>query len=390
MVVVLAVGLLVAAVVGVFVHPRRVPAGAAPLVAAALVVVLGVSSARAAGHAVRPLVAPLLFLLLAVPLAVLLDRLGFFTAAAGIVSGGRHLHLGLWFLGAAVTTVFNLDAAVVLLTPLYIRIARRHGIDPLELAIQPAMLAALASSALPVSNLTNLIAAQQLHLDAGSFVGRLGPASLGAVIVGYLGYRRTRAGPVGEPLPDEPIDRTALWRGLPVVAFVLVGFTVGDVIGVPAFVVAAVAVVALLTLVKDRRRLPLPWDAVALALGLGVVAAAAAPHLGVEHLLSGRGFWGDARAMGVAAIGADLVNNLPAWLVALPSLDAHNPRVWPVLLAVNMAPALVLTGALSGLLWRDTARRLGVPVSGLDYTRRGVRIALPALVVAAALVLFVQ
>ncbi|MDQ1423727.1 MAG: arsenical pump rane protein, partial [Acidimicrobiaceae bacterium] len=125
-------------------------------------------------------------------------------------------------------------------------------------------------------------------------------------------------------------------------------------------------------------------------LGLGVVAAAPAPHLGVEHQLSGRGVWGDARAMGVAAIGADLVNNLPAWLVALPSLDAHNPRVWPVLLAVNMAPALVLTGALSGLLWRDTARRLGVPVSGLDYTRRGVRIALPALVVAAALVLFVQ
>jgi arsenical pump membrane protein len=388
--VVLAVGLLVAAVAGVFVHPRRVPASAAPLAAALLVVVLGVSTLGDAGHAVRPLVAPLLFLLLAVPLAVLLDRLGFFTAAAAMVSGGRHLHLGLWFFGAAVTTLFNLDAAVVLLTPLYIQIARRHGIDPIELAIQPAMLAALASSALPVSNLTNLIADQHLHLDALAFLGHLGPASLGAVIVGYLGYRRTRAGAIGEPQPDEPIDRRALRRGAPVVAFVLVGFTVGDLIGVPAFVVALVAVVWLLVLVDDRRRLPMPWDAAALALGLGVVAAAAAPHLGVDHLLSGHGVWGDAQAMGVAAVGADLVNNLPAWLVALPSLEAGSGRVWPVLLAVNMAPALVLTGALSGLLWRDTARRLGVEVTALDYTRRGVRIALPALLVAAALVLFVH
>ena len=41
--------------------------------------------------------------------------------------GAPGIYLGLWVLAAAVTVVFNLDAAVVLLTPLYIRIARRHG-----------------------------------------------------------------------------------------------------------------------------------------------------------------------------------------------------------------------------------------------------------------------
>ncbi|HEY5424337.1 MAG TPA: hypothetical protein VIK05_12735 [Ilumatobacteraceae bacterium] len=49
-------------------------------------------------------------------------------------------------LAAAVTVVFNLDAAVVLLTPLYIRIARRHGYSPEMLAFQPALLACLASN----------------------------------------------------------------------------------------------------------------------------------------------------------------------------------------------------------------------------------------------------
>ncbi len=46
---------------------------------------------------------------------------------AAIVDGGAHLVAGLWVLAAGVTIVFNLDASVVLLTPLYIRIAQRHA-----------------------------------------------------------------------------------------------------------------------------------------------------------------------------------------------------------------------------------------------------------------------
>ncbi|MEZ5249377.1 MAG: hypothetical protein R2713_09270 [Ilumatobacteraceae bacterium] len=59
---------------------------------------------------------PLLFVAVAVPLAVALDRLGVFEALAALVDGGRHLPMALWWFGAAVTAVFNLDAAVVLLT----------------------------------------------------------------------------------------------------------------------------------------------------------------------------------------------------------------------------------------------------------------------------------
>lgn len=73
------------------------------------------------------LVSPLVFLLLAVPLAVVLDDVGFFASVAAMVDGGGRLRLGLWVLAAAVTILFNLDAAVMLLTPLYVRVAGRHG-----------------------------------------------------------------------------------------------------------------------------------------------------------------------------------------------------------------------------------------------------------------------
>ena len=87
--------------------------------------VLGVVAPGDALASARPLAQPLAFLVLAVPLAVQLDRLGCFDATAERVAGGRRLRPWLWALAALVTTVFNLDAAIVLLTlPLALR-ARR-------------------------------------------------------------------------------------------------------------------------------------------------------------------------------------------------------------------------------------------------------------------------
>ena len=170
----MSVGLLAAAVAMLLFGHHRVPTWAA--VTAPVAVGVATRSIRLgdAADAVRALDASLAFLAVAVPLAVLLGRVGFFDAAAERVASGRRLVPGLWCFAAIVTTVFNLDAAIVLLTPLYVRIARRHGLDPVRLAFQPVLLASLASSALPVSNLTNLIVADRLDATTGSSCGGWG------------------------------------------------------------------------------------------------------------------------------------------------------------------------------------------------------------------------
>lgn len=379
--------LLVVGVVGVLVRPRRWPVWAVPVGAVGVGLASRAVTLHGARAALQPLGAPLAFLLLAVPLAVLLDQLGFFTALAAMVGHGRHLHLGLWVLAAAVTTVFNLDASVVLLTPLYVRIAARHGLDPVAAAFPPALLACLASSALPVSNLTNLLAAERFDVGALSFVAHLAPASLAATAVGYLAYRRTFPHQPSTPPDHEPVDRRALALGVPVVVFVLAGFTVGDAFGMPAWAVAGGADLALVTLV---RRLPwrdLPWGAAALAAALAVLVGAAAPHLGVDRLVDGPDTALHALALvGIATVAANLLNNLPALLVLMTGLTAADGRLWAVLVGVNVGPLLVVSGSLSGLLWLDTARRLGVDVDARDYSRVGARVGLPALAAASAVV----
>ena len=94
---------------------------------------------------------------------------------------------------AATTAVLNLDASVVLLTPLYVHIARRVGLPAWYLGAQPLVLSFLASSFLAVSNLTNLIAVGRLGLGEGQFLLRLGPPS---VVATHSGMPSTGAGPL--------------------------------------------------------------------------------------------------------------------------------------------------------------------------------------------------
>jgi arsenical pump membrane protein len=239
---------------------------------------IGVLAPGEAWDAVQPLVKPIAFLLLAVPLAVLLDELGVFSAAAGLPAG-RHLCAGMWVVCAVAVAVLNLDAAVVLCTPLAIIVARRWQLDPVAMAFQPALLACLASSALPVSNLTNLIAISEGRIDAATLITRLGVPTLVACIVGYGGWRfafRHRALIPVPPAVGERPSRRALLIGATVLVVLLVGFLAGRMVGIEPWAVVAVVDLALIGVTRTVPWRSIPWGTAAVAAGLAVVAAAAA------------------------------------------------------------------------------------------------------------------
>ena len=164
-----AVALLGLAVVAVVVPRPAFASWLGPPLLALVAVAAGVIGPGAAGEALRPLGAPLAFVVFAVPFAVLLDRFGFFTDLTRRAGPGG-LGLGTaWVLAGLVVALLNLDAAVVLLTPLYVRSAARSGRSPVLLGFQPLLLSCLASSALPISNLTNLIVLGRVHRSGTEF-----------------------------------------------------------------------------------------------------------------------------------------------------------------------------------------------------------------------------
>lgn len=447
----LAFVLLLVGVAAAIHPPPRLPSWAIPVSAAALDVLLGGSGWGQTWRDVHPLLAPVAFLLCAVPLAVMLDKLGFFAALASRVTAKSAGPGYLWALAAVVTTVLNLDAAVVLLTPLYVRVARQREWDVVVLAAQPVLLACLASSALPVSNLTNLIAASWTGAITVQFLAHLGAPSIAATGVGWLCYRRmlqprgkaatvpqTEGRELEKPQPevarhevtDRPGGRSDLRHraqadlllgdhgperpgpppaparpavriGAAVILAVLIGFTCGPLVGLQPWLVAMTAdLVMVIVLLRQRQENPgvawakqvplrsVPAGTAVTVLALGVLATQAAGYLPLGPLLRGGSVLDLARDSGLAALGANVVNNLPTLLVALPHIGHHvSPSLWAVLLGVNMGPVVLVTGSLASLLWLSTLRRLGVEAAPSDFTRVGLRAGLPAAMAALAVAL---
>lgn len=119
-------------------------------------------------------------------------------------------------------------------------------------------------------------------------------------------------------------------------------------------------------------------------LGLGIVVAAVSRH-GLGDVLaavfpSGNGILALLLAAAVAAVLANLVNNLPAALLLIPVATGRPGLLLAVLIGVNVGPNLTYVGSLATLLWRRILRaRDAGPAMG-EFLRLG------ALTVPAALV----
>lgn len=331
------------------------------------------------------MVPALAFLCAGVPLAALLDQLGYFDNVAVLIDRRWHrLPVGaLWVLAGVTTAVLNLDTTVVLLTPLYIRVARRAGTDPLPLAVVALLLASFASSILPVSNLTTLIAADRLHLSVSAVVSHLALPSLVASTVGWLVYRRRHPTILTAGAPGE-IDRRVLRTGTVIVAGLLIGFVVGPSFGVAPWIVALAADLVLVVITRT-----VPWRDVPLATAFGVAAfAVLAAFVVPPDFLAG--LLGADHSLGIAGValagagGANVVNNLPALLIALDSTHHVSWGMWAWLGGVNTGAALVPIGALANLLWWRILRDEHVTISMRGYLQIVVPIAIPALIAAAA------
>jgi arsenical pump membrane protein len=372
----------------------------AAAVLGALTVVTGLLPlAEASDVTVR--VAPVLVFLVAVTvLAELADDAEVFDVAAvraARLARGRvwRLYGAVLVLGTSTTVVLSLDTTAVLFTPVVLSLAARLDLDPLPFAFAAVWLANTASLLLPVSNLTNLLAAGKLGLTPLEYAERMALPALAAVLVTYaalaLRHRRALAGSYPVPRVEAPGDRvlfaTAASACLLLVPALLAGVPVAVASSAAAALVAAVFAV--------RRRSTLrfglvPWRLLLLVEGLFLVVSAAGPH-GLDAALrtaagSGDGTLGALRMVGTAAAGANVANNLPTYL----ALDRVVPpdRLLDVLLGVNLGPLVLPWGSLATLLWLERCRARDVHISLRAFVTGGLLVVPPLLVASAVALRF--
>ena len=398
------IGLLLAVLVVAVLRPKGLPEASAAVPAAAACLALGLVSPASAGERVLGLVPTLIFLAAVLVLAHLADREGVFEwlgSRVGRASRGdpRRLLVLTFVAAAATTAVLSLDATVVLLTPVLLLTARERRMPAKPHLHACAHLANTASTLLPVSNLTNLLAFRSTGLSFLGFTALMAGPWLVSLLVEWLVFRRFFRGDLARPDDAECIVDGRAEPGAPrfalgVLGLVLVGFAVSSLIDLEPYWVAVAGAVVLAWRGVRRRT-----TRVATALGqtaplfllfvacLAVVVQAVADQgLGAALaaiLPSTTGFPALLAAAAFAAVLANLVNNLPATLVLLPALGAHPEPglVLAVLLGVNLGPNLTYVGSLATLLWRRVLAAGGDPPKLGEFTRLGLR-ATPAALLA--------
>jgi arsenical pump membrane protein len=401
--------LLAATLAFAVVRPRGLPEAVVAVPAALLAVALGILPAHAALQELRSLAPTIGFLAAVLLLAELCEREGLFAAAGRRMvsaAGGRPVALlGLVFMiGAAVTAVLSLDATVVLLTPVVFATAVRLRLRPKPQVYACTHLANSASLLLPVSNLTNLLAFRASGLSFARFATIMALPWLAAIGVEWLVLRRFFASDLvghGEVAADAEGEADGAPRyAVAVLALTLLGFGLASLAHLDPAVVAAGGALALAVPALHGRRvhpadlgraLALPFLAFLAALGV-VVRAVSDAGLGplVDRLVpAGTSLWSLLVVAVVAAVLANLVNNLPAILLLLPAAAAVGPgTVLACLVGVNVGPNLTYVGSLATLLWRRVLRERDAEPAVGEFLRLGV-LTVPAALGAATVALWV-
>jgi arsenical pump membrane protein len=398
--------LLIAVLAFAMIRPRGLPEALVAVPAAGVVLALGLLSPVSASKEAIAILPTLGFLAAILLLAYLASVDGVFTWLGDQLARACHGKPGrllvLTFAAAGgVTAILSLDATVVLLTPVVFATATSLRLRAKPHVYACAHLANSASTLLPVSNLTNLLAFSASGLTFAGFTALMALPWLVTIAIELVVFLRFFATDLGGKSDREPATSTrAPVFALVVLGLTLIGFGTGTLAGVEPGWVAATAALVLAVRGLVRRKVK-PWELVSEAspllclfvLGLAVVVEAVSQHFlggmlgailpdsaGLPELLL--------TAL-IAALLANLVNNLPATLILLSVLGAHPDTgvLLAVLLGVNIGPNATYLGSLATLLWRRVLAGAGVTPTLREFLKLGL-FTVPACLVGSVLALW--
>jgi len=408
-------GIAALATLGVIVRPFSWPEAIWAVLGAALLVVLGLLPWHVALDGVLKGTDVYLFLVGMMLLAEIARKEGLFDWLAGLAvraakGSPTRLFLLIYLVGTVVTVFLSNDACAVVLTPAVYAAAKAADAEPLPYLFICAFIANAASFVLPISNPANLVVFATDMPPLGQWLATFALPSALAIVATYAVLRLTQNSRLKGQTIKTDVEAVQLGlggkvAGLGIIATAgaLIGASAAGIeLGLPTFVAGlatTLLVVALnrgglVEVVKD-----VSWAVLPLVAGLFVLVEAL-EKTGVLTLLADtlKSYaQGDPTATAWAggalvAFGTNLVNNLPAGLLAgaaVQAAEVSHKVAGAILIGVDLGPNLSVTGSLATILWLTAIRREGEDVSAWQFLKLGLLVMPPALVLALAALLLV-
>jgi arsenical pump membrane protein len=324
-------------------------------------------------------------------LTAVVERAGVFVlvaeGCARLARGsGLALYCLVFLLGAVVTALLSLDVTVIVLTPIVYELTRRRRIDAIPFLFACSYVANTASLVFPISNLTNLLVYHELDLDFASFARVMWLPNLAAFSANLLVLlvifrariprRFETTGEFEPPQRDWWLTTAMIVLAGTLVALFTAGFS-GRPLAYPALAGAAVLLgigVAGKRIHVDAVARDVSWPVLVFVVGMLMIVrglergwldhvSIETPHNPTLALLTG---------VAGAAIGSNIVNNVPTALLAIPVIGratgaAREALAYGVLVGSNVGPVLTTYGSLATMLWLTMVRKRGLTVTTREY-----------------------
>nr|WP_242008434.1 arsenic transporter [Sphingomonas ginsenosidivorax] len=395
----------------VITRPFRLPEAIWAVAGAVLLVLIGLMPVGAAWQAVREGTDVYLFLIGMMLLSETARAEGLFdwvaVQAVNRAKGSTSRLFALVFgVGIVVTVFLSNDATAVVLTPAVYAAASKAKAKPLPMLFACAMIANAASFVLPISNPANLVLYGGRMPSLGAWMASFALPSLASIAVTFFVLRWVERAQLTGPLTgtcETAVEPVTLSRGgwfalagIVATALLLIAVSAFDgELGLPTCLagIATMAAVCITGRTSPRATLAcISWAVLPLVAGLFVLVEALG-RTGVIAVLARWLATGAAQSptttAGVAgtilAFGSNLMNNLPAGLIASTTIaQAHPPQIVTdgLLIGVDLGPNLSITGSLATILWLTAIRREGEDVGFWRFLKVGALVMPPALAAA--------
>jgi arsenical pump membrane protein len=407
---------------GIMIRPFRLDEARIALGGAILLLVLGLIAPL---DALSVLVGDwniFLFFLGMMTLSAMADAAGLFdwlAAKAARLSGSssRRLMLNIFLLGCLISMILSNDATALILTPIVYTLVTRLRLPVLPYMFACTFIADTASFLLPVSNPINIIVLTTFRLDLWTYLRLLFLPALVVIAINigvfFLLYRRELRGSFDSKrlgTSSAAIRHPVYFRYTSMVlVLVAIAYIVAAALQFPLSIVAVSGAALLLagalfwkqTTIRETGR-HISWSIFGFIAGMFVLVRA------VEltnitglfgqlllHLSGGGSFGAVMIGTAGAAIGTNLINNVPMAVVLTSALRGVQHAsagvrlgfIAATIFGCDLGPNLTTVGSLATVLWLLILRRRDIDVSGLDYFRVGILVT-PLMLVAGALTIW--
>lgn len=346
-------------------------------------------------------------------LSMVLDEIGFFEWAAlkmaKLSNGSGHkMFFYSIILGAVVSALFANDGAALILTPILLakmKILRLNTKTILAFLLAGGFISDSASLPFVFSNLTNIVTANYFNIGFAEFISNMilpyFVSVVASMIVLWVVLRKDIPLHVDINLlknPDEVIKHRGLfnfsWLFL---ALLLAGYFIGDVYDVPVSVFALGGGVIFLTIASYTKTVEpkqiikeAPWQVVWFSLGLYIVVYGL-KNAGLTDYITDMLIYLNSQSEVVAVVGTGFLaaflsafmNNMPTIMVMDIALTdiANEAMVYANIVGCNLGPKMTPFGSLATLLWLHTLSKKGVKISFWSYSKFGLIVTPPILLV---------